>query len=70
MRLGTSEMLLILSVALLLFGANKLPQLGDAFGKSIRNFKKAASGDGVLGSLQEEGELAAAPVRELGSAKR
>jgi TatA/E family protein of Tat protein translocase len=54
MRLGTSEMLLILSVALLLFGGTKLPQLGDALGRSIRNFKNAANGNGLLGSGEEE----------------
>ncbi len=37
---GPSELLIIFGVALLLFGPSKLPQLGDAIGKSIRNFKK------------------------------
>ena len=31
-------------IVLLIFGAGKLPQIGDALGKSIRNFKKSASG--------------------------
>jgi sec-independent protein translocase protein TatA len=73
MRLGTSEMLLILAVALLMFGANKLPQLGDALGKSIRNFKRAADGDGVLAALSEEpAKLAPAHAqsRELEGAKK
>lgn len=43
MRLGMGEMLIILVVVLLVFGAQKLPQLGDALGKGIRNFKKAAN---------------------------
>ncbi len=37
--LGTPELLIILFVVLLLFGAAKLPQLGSAFGKTIKNFK-------------------------------
>jgi sec-independent protein translocase protein TatA len=41
MRLGMGEMIIILVVVLLVFGANKIPQLGDALGKGIRNFKKA-----------------------------
>lgn len=45
MRLGVGEMLIILVVALLVFGPSKLPQLGDALGKGIRNFRKAAGGD-------------------------
>jgi sec-independent protein translocase protein TatA len=35
------EILLILVIALVVFGPSKLPQLGDALGKGIRNFKKA-----------------------------
>ena len=46
MRLGFGEILVILVVVLLIFGANKIPQLGDALGKGIRNFRKATgSGD-------------------------
>ena len=45
MHLGMGEMLVVLVVALLVFGPNKLPQLGDALGKGIRNFKKAANSD-------------------------
>ncbi len=43
MRLGMGEILIILVVVLLVFGPNKLPQLGDALGKGIRNFKKASN---------------------------
>ena len=43
MHLGMGEILVVLVIALLVFGPNKLPQLGDALGKSIRNFKKAQS---------------------------
>ena len=42
MRLGFAEIAIILVVALLIFGPKKLPQLGDALGKAIRNFKKGA----------------------------
>ncbi|HET8722639.1 MAG TPA: twin-arginine translocase TatA/TatE family subunit [Anaeromyxobacteraceae bacterium] len=41
MRLGFGEIAIILVVALLIFGPTKLPQLGEALGKGIRNFKKA-----------------------------
>ena len=41
MRLGFGEILIILVIAVLVFGPSKLPQLGDALGKGIRNFKKA-----------------------------
>lgn len=42
--IGGPELMMILFVILLLFGANKLPELARGFGKSMREFKKAASG--------------------------
>jgi len=45
MGLRLPELLIILVVLLLVFGANKIPQLGDALGKGIRNFKKASNED-------------------------
>jgi sec-independent protein translocase protein TatA len=41
--LGTGEMILIVVVLVLVFGATKLPQLGEGLGKSIRSFKRAVS---------------------------
>jgi len=40
--LGTQEILIILVIALIIFGAGKLPQIGEGMGKAIKNFKKAA----------------------------
>ena len=37
---GMLEWIIILGVIVLLFGANKLPQLGGAIGESIKNFKR------------------------------
>jgi len=48
MRMGIGEILVILVVVLLIFGANKIPQLGDALGKGIRNFKKATKDDDAI----------------------
>jgi sec-independent protein translocase protein TatA len=47
MGLRLPELLVILVIVVLIFGAGKLPQLGDAIGRGIRNFKKAANGDEV-----------------------
>ena len=38
--LGTQEMLIILVLVLIVFGAGKLPQVGSALGSGLRNFKK------------------------------
>ena len=40
MRIGTNELLIILAVALLIFGPKNLPKLGKMFGKTMSNFKK------------------------------
>jgi sec-independent protein translocase protein TatA len=39
--LRVPELLLILTIIIVLFGASKLPQLGDALGKGIRSFRNA-----------------------------
>ena len=43
--LGASELLIILALVLVLFGAGKLPQLGRGLGEGIRNFKRGIKGD-------------------------
>lgn len=40
--LGTTELVLILVLVLIVFGAGKLPEIGSALGKGIRSFRKAA----------------------------
>ena len=41
MKLGIPELLIILAIVVLIFGANKLPELGRGIGKGIKNFKDA-----------------------------
>jgi sec-independent protein translocase protein TatA len=43
--LGGWEMVLILAVVLILFGARKLPELAKGLGQGIKEFKKAATDD-------------------------
>jgi sec-independent protein translocase protein TatA len=38
--LGTQELIIILVLVLIIFGAGKLPQVGGAIGKGLRNFKE------------------------------
>lgn len=44
MRLGTTEMVLILVLALVIFGGGKIAGVGKAVGKSIREFKEEVKG--------------------------
>ena len=41
-RIGMGELLVIFLIILVLFGANRLPEIGSALGKAIKEFKKAA----------------------------
>jgi sec-independent protein translocase protein TatA len=43
--LGLQELIIILVIALIIFGPTKLPQIGSGLGKAIRDFKKGVSGD-------------------------
>ena len=44
-KLGMGELVVILIIVIVLFGANKIPQLGAGLGQGIRSFKKAFGGD-------------------------
>jgi sec-independent protein translocase protein TatA len=41
---GMPELIIILVIVMVVFGAGRLPEIGNALGKSIRNFKKATEG--------------------------
>lgn len=51
---GMGELLIILLIVLLIFGAGKLPQIGDALGRSIRNFKRASNSEGEIEVSQKK----------------
>jgi sec-independent protein translocase protein TatA len=44
-KLGMGELVVILLIVVILFGASKLPQLGAGLGQGIRSFKKSFSGE-------------------------
>ncbi len=46
--IGMPELIVILVIVLIIFGANKLPQIGEGLGKGIRNFKKATKDKGEI----------------------
>jgi len=43
--LGPTELIIILGIALLLFGAKKLPEIGSSLGKAIKEFRKTQNDD-------------------------
>jgi sec-independent protein translocase protein TatA len=51
-NIGTPGVILILVVALIVFGPNRLQEIGRAVGKSVREFKKAS--EGVQESIMKE----------------
>jgi sec-independent protein translocase protein TatA len=51
-RIGLPEMLVILLIVILIFGANRLPEIGRGIGKGIRNFKDATK-DGASGKEED-----------------
>ncbi|MCF6264955.1 MAG: twin-arginine translocase TatA/TatE family subunit [Desulfuromusa sp.] len=50
--LGTQELLIILVLVMIVFGAGKLPQVGSALGKGLLNFKKGINEDEDLVALE------------------
>ncbi|MDD5560109.1 twin-arginine translocase TatA/TatE family subunit [Candidatus Methylomirabilis sp.] len=59
--LGIQELLVILIIVMLLFGARRLPEIGSGLGKAIRGFKESLSGKDVIDVT---------PKKEKGEEKR
>jgi sec-independent protein translocase protein TatA len=58
MGLGMGELLVILVIVIVIFGAGKLPQIGDALGRSIKNFKRASAGQDEIDVSPKKGDIA------------
>ncbi|MHB8232019.1 MAG: twin-arginine translocase TatA/TatE family subunit [bacterium] len=52
--LGLPEIIIILLVVFLIFGARKLPEIGSGFGKAIKNFKNSFSGKDEIDVTPED----------------
>ncbi len=65
--LGITELILILAIVLIIFGAGKLPQLGEGIGKAIKGFKKSAhEADGIEAEAQAaQQQMAADPQQAI-----
>ena len=78
MGIGFPELMIILVIIMIIFGAGKLPEIGSAFGNSIKNFKKSMkeaeeiqeatnlesteTSEGLEGSEPSEGETTKEPA--------
>jgi len=59
--LGTQELIIILIIIVVLFGATRLPQIGSGIGQAIKNFKK---------SVREGDEIDVTPDKDAKEAKK
>ncbi|MEZ4245779.1 MAG: twin-arginine translocase TatA/TatE family subunit [Nitrospira sp.] len=60
--LGFTELILILMIVLIIFGAGKLPQLGEGLGKAIKGFKKSVhEADAIEAEAQAAAQQATSP---------
>ena len=68
MGIGFPELMIILVIIMIIFGAGKLPEIGNAFGKSIKNFKQSMkeAQEETLdeAKAEEKGEEAAATTEQ------
>lgn len=64
MRMGPWEIGLILVIVLIVFGVGKLPQVGSAVGKGIREFRKAQRGEADEGE-KAEGKITEEPTKTI-----
>ena len=62
-RIGPTELVIILFIILIIFGAGRLPEIGSALGRGIREFRKGQSGEGE--EVKDEG----GPKKSKGSRK-
>jgi sec-independent protein translocase protein TatA len=52
--IGTTELVILLGIVVVLFGARRLPELGSGVGKAIKNFKAGLSGEDEIDVTPEK----------------
>ena len=55
MKIGTTELLLILAVVIIIFGPTQIPKLTKMFGKGVKNFKDGLEGEEEKSDKAEKG---------------
>ena len=53
-RIGIPELLIILAIIILIFGASRLPEIGRGIGKGIRNFKDATKSEEKPKAIEDD----------------
>ena len=62
--LGMPELIIILVIILIIFGAGKLPEIGEGLGKGIKSFKRATKGEDEIDVTPSEEKLEAKKKEE------
>ncbi|MEE2679143.1 MAG: twin-arginine translocase TatA/TatE family subunit [Myxococcota bacterium] len=55
--IGTTELVIVLAIVVVLFGARRLPEIGSGVGKAIKNFKSGISGKDEIDVTPEPEEV-------------
>ena len=55
--IGTTELMIVLGIVIVLFGARRLPELGSGVGKAIKNFKEGLTGKDAIDVTPENEEV-------------
>jgi len=55
--IGTTELLVVFGIVVVLFGARRLPELGSGVGKAIKNFKEGISGKDEIDVTPQKEEV-------------
>ncbi|MEP6991619.1 MAG: twin-arginine translocase TatA/TatE family subunit [bacterium] len=66
-NLGFGEMMVIMVIVLVLFGAKRVPEISASFGKGIREFKRNLND--VEGSIMDAGQSSSLPSSSIGAAR-
>jgi sec-independent protein translocase protein TatA len=55
--IGMPELLIILVIIVIIFGVGKLPEIGSALGKGIKNFKRSVNENNEIANQEEKKEI-------------
>lgn len=64
-NLGMGELLVVLVIVLLVFGANRLPQIGEGVGKAIRNLKRGLAADDDIDVTPKDKQVASKATKSV-----